>query len=478
MELLADRAARCATATSSRRASCRTRSTCSRRSSSPCVAIDDDWTSAALFDLVRRAYPYHALTRAAFDEVLAMLVRQVSVATSPPSSTRALSGIASPTRSRRRARRAWSPSISGGTIPDRGLYTVNLPDRTRLGELDEEFVHETRVGDVFQLGSSTWRVNAIEHDRVIVDARARRAGANALLARRVRGALVAPRAARRRAAPRARRRAHRRASSPTLADALRRRRGDDALARRVRAVSSAPHAASCPTSSTLVVEQFRDEIGRGARRAPRAVRRTRERAVGNGARESRSRWLASERARAFEVQVQTTDDGIMLRLPDLARVRCRVDVIRDLDRRRSGAARARGGRRVVAVRRALPHERGARAAPAARQSAPAHAALAAATQGARSAPGGAGVSRRSRFSSRRTATCCRTRSTCRRCARARRSSPSGAIAMRVVETRAAVAVRRVAPVRLRHGLDVRATTRRAPSSAPRCCRSIARCSTS
>src|SRR5512146_2039847 len=58
--------------------------------------------------------------------------------------------------------------ISGGTIPDRGLYTVNLPDKTRLGELDEEFVHETRVGDVFQLGSSTWRVNAIEHDRVIV----------------------------------------------------------------------------------------------------------------------------------------------------------------------------------------------------------------------------------------------------------------------------------------------------------------------
>src|SRR5213592_653417 len=58
--------------------------------------------------------------------------------------------------------------INGGTIPDRGLYAVNLPDRTRLGELDEEFVHETRVGDVFQLGSSTWRVQSIEHDRVIV----------------------------------------------------------------------------------------------------------------------------------------------------------------------------------------------------------------------------------------------------------------------------------------------------------------------
>ena len=59
--------------------------------------------------------------------------------------------------------------ISGGTIPDRGLYTVNLPDRTRLGELDEEFVHESRVGDVFQLGSTTWRIAAIEHDRVIVN---------------------------------------------------------------------------------------------------------------------------------------------------------------------------------------------------------------------------------------------------------------------------------------------------------------------
>src|SRR5258708_22395210 len=58
--------------------------------------------------------------------------------------------------------------ISGGTIPDRGLYTVNLPDRTRVGELDEEFVHETRIGDIFQLGSSTWKVQAIEHDRVIV----------------------------------------------------------------------------------------------------------------------------------------------------------------------------------------------------------------------------------------------------------------------------------------------------------------------
>src|SRR5260221_13076918 len=59
-------------------------------------------------------------------------------------------------------------TISGGTIPDRGLYTVNLADRTRLGGLDEEFVHESRVGDAFQLGSPTWRIRSIAHDRVIV----------------------------------------------------------------------------------------------------------------------------------------------------------------------------------------------------------------------------------------------------------------------------------------------------------------------
>lgn len=59
--------------------------------------------------------------------------------------------------------RKWRcQTISGGTIPDRGLY------KTRLGELDEEFVHESRVGDAFQLGSSTWRIRAIEHDRVVV----------------------------------------------------------------------------------------------------------------------------------------------------------------------------------------------------------------------------------------------------------------------------------------------------------------------
>src|SRR5687768_4197616 len=131
------------------------------------IAIDDDWTSAELYDMVRRAYPYHALTRTAFDEVLAMLSGKY-----PSDVAAELDARVGWDRITDRLTAARGSRIvavtSGGTIPDRGLYTVTLPDRTRLGELDEEFVHETRIGDVFQLGSSTWRVQSIEHDRVIV----------------------------------------------------------------------------------------------------------------------------------------------------------------------------------------------------------------------------------------------------------------------------------------------------------------------
>src|SRR3712207_86670 len=62
---------------------------------------------------------------------------------------------------------------SGGTIPDRGLFGVFLVSgqgekASRVGELDEEMVYESRVGDVFLLGSSSWRIEEITHDRVLV----------------------------------------------------------------------------------------------------------------------------------------------------------------------------------------------------------------------------------------------------------------------------------------------------------------------
>ena len=62
--------------------------------------------------------------------------------------------------------------INGGTIPDRGLYGVFLLGErgpaARVGELDEEMVFESRVGETFLLGASSWRIEEITHDRVLV----------------------------------------------------------------------------------------------------------------------------------------------------------------------------------------------------------------------------------------------------------------------------------------------------------------------
>ena len=57
---------------------------------------------------------------------------------------------------------------SGGTIPDRGLFGVFLPDGTRVGELDEEMVYESRPGEVFLLGASSWRIEDIDFQKVTV----------------------------------------------------------------------------------------------------------------------------------------------------------------------------------------------------------------------------------------------------------------------------------------------------------------------
>ena len=66
--------------------------------------------------------------------------------------------------------------INGGTIPDRGLYGVFLVGErgpaARVGELDEEMVFESRVGETFLLGASSWRIEEITHDRVLEIGRA------------------------------------------------------------------------------------------------------------------------------------------------------------------------------------------------------------------------------------------------------------------------------------------------------------------
>ena len=273
------------------------------------VASEPEWTATGLFDFVRRAYPYHLLTRTAFDETLAMLSGKypsdVAAELEARISWDRISDLLTPARASRMV-----ATISGGTIPDRGLYAVNLADKTRLGELDEEFVHESRVGDVFQLGSSTWRIRSIEHDRVIVipapGAPARMpfwhgefmARSNHLSARV--GEL--------------RRTLDSACTLNDLSDIQARYHSDEPTTRSLAEYVQAQRAVTeiVPDDTHLVLEHFRDEVGsiRLVLHAPFGGRVNAPWGMALGRR-------VRERL-GVDVQVQTTDDGLMLRLPNMS----------------------------------------------------------------------------------------------------------------------------------------------------------------
>ncbi len=128
----------------------------------------ETWHTEALFDLVRCASAYNHLTRRVFQTTLEMLAGRY-----PSQAYREL-----------RARLSWDrvnnklaalpgsrmlALTNGGTIPDTGAFGAYLSDgKTKLGELDEEFVFETRIGDTLLLGSQVWRVTDLTDDRVVV----------------------------------------------------------------------------------------------------------------------------------------------------------------------------------------------------------------------------------------------------------------------------------------------------------------------
>jgi len=121
----------------------------------------------AAFDLVRRSLPYRELTRASFEAVLDMLAgRYPSDEFSELRPRIVWDRVANTIAPRDNAK--MLAVTNPGTIPDRGLYTVVLPEGGRIGELDEEMVYESRVGDTFVLGSSAWKIAEVTHDRVIV----------------------------------------------------------------------------------------------------------------------------------------------------------------------------------------------------------------------------------------------------------------------------------------------------------------------
>ena len=133
----------------------------------------EDVDVEAWYDTVRRSAPFRSLPRSAYDAVLDLLAGRY------PSDEFA----------QLRPRLVWDRETgtlqarpgalrlavtSGGTIPDRGLFPVFLVGEQdskspkRVGELDEEMVYESRVGDVIALGASSWRIEEITHNRVVV----------------------------------------------------------------------------------------------------------------------------------------------------------------------------------------------------------------------------------------------------------------------------------------------------------------------
>ncbi|MCH7642675.1 MAG: DEAD/DEAH box helicase, partial [Chloroflexi bacterium] len=129
----------------------------------------EDWPADDLYKLILGSYAYHALERSSFDSVLKLVSGKY-----PRHLFRSL-----------RARIHWDETNgmlfalpgsrlhalnNAGTIVDRGGFPVYLGDgKTRIGELDEEFVFETHPGDAFLLGSQVWRASEVTDDRVIVE---------------------------------------------------------------------------------------------------------------------------------------------------------------------------------------------------------------------------------------------------------------------------------------------------------------------
>nr|MBA3329082.1 DEAD/DEAH box helicase [Solirubrobacterales bacterium] len=125
------------------------------------VAVDD------LHALITRTHSYAELSRPLLENVLDMLDGRYPSAEFGELRARIVwDRVAGTIRARKGARQL--AVTNAGTIPDRGLFSVTLPDGRRVGELDEEMVYEARAGQTFLLGASTWRIEEIGRDRVTV----------------------------------------------------------------------------------------------------------------------------------------------------------------------------------------------------------------------------------------------------------------------------------------------------------------------
>ena len=132
-----------------------------------CVATDD-WDEAALFELMRRAYPYRTLTREEFNDVLRMLAEGFSTKRGRRSALIHHDTVNHRVRARRGA--GLVALTSGGAIPDNADYRVVLePNEIFIGTVNEDFAIESMAGDIFQLGNASWKILRVNSGQVRVE---------------------------------------------------------------------------------------------------------------------------------------------------------------------------------------------------------------------------------------------------------------------------------------------------------------------
>jgi ATP-dependent helicase Lhr and Lhr-like helicase len=131
------------------------------------MVADADWEVAEIERVVTGAEPFRELGREQLENVLDMLDGRYPSDRFAELRPRLVWDRTEGTVRGRKGARQLAVT-NAGTIPDRGLYGVHLPDGRRVGELDEEMVYEARPGQTFLLGATTWRIEEITRDRVIV----------------------------------------------------------------------------------------------------------------------------------------------------------------------------------------------------------------------------------------------------------------------------------------------------------------------
>ncbi len=128
----------------------------------------EDFSEDELYELVRRAWPYRTLPRAEFDQVLGVLSEGISTARGRAGAYLHRDAVNRRVRARRNAR--LTAITSGGAIPDTAQYLVVAePEGVTVGTVDEDFAVESMAGDVFLLGTTSWRIRRVEAGRLRVE---------------------------------------------------------------------------------------------------------------------------------------------------------------------------------------------------------------------------------------------------------------------------------------------------------------------